>query len=235
MVIINADDFGISPEVNEAIVRCFNEGIISSTTIMMNMPYAKDAVLLAFEHGFEDSVGLHFNIIEGKPLTEKIKKCKRICREGKFNYRRNTVKKWSSFEKEAIREEFDAQLNALIDLGILPSHIDSHQHTHTELPIFNIIKKSIKIAGVCKIRATRNVGISKLRILVKNLINTYFKFCGFKVTKYFNDIAQREVNSKLDNIEIMCHPKIIGNDIIDCCRNIIIEKQFEKLNKYKEI
>ena len=171
MVIINADDFGISQEVNEAIVKCFKEGIISSTTIIMNMPFTKDAVQLAFEHGFTDSIGLHFNIIEGTPLTEKIQKCNSICKDGKFSYKRNSVKKWTAFEKVAIREEFEAQLKALISLGIKPSHIDSHEHTHTEVPIFNIIKNSMKDAGILKIRATRNIGISRTRIFAKNIIN----------------------------------------------------------------
>jgi predicted glycoside hydrolase/deacetylase ChbG (UPF0249 family) len=235
MIIINADDFGISPEVNRAIVNCFEDGIISSTTIMMNMPYCEDAIKLAFEHGFNESVGLHFNMIEGEPLTTNIKGCERICTDGLFSYKRNSVKKWSRKEATAIVEEFEAQLNRMMEMGIKPSHIDSHEHTHTEIPIFNIIKKPILKADINRIRATRNVGLSKLRIIAKNVINCYFHIVGFKTTKYFNDITQQSINVKLDNLEIMCHPIMMNDTIVDSCRGIEIVKQFDNLSNYRNL
>ena len=51
-VVINADDFGISAEVNRAVVECFRRGLINRTTIMVNMPEAEDAKRLAQENGF---------------------------------------------------------------------------------------------------------------------------------------------------------------------------------------
>ena len=72
-LIINADDFGISHEVNEAITLCFNKNYINQTTIMVNMPYVDEAVELSKDNGFSDRVGLHLNLVEGKPLTERIR------------------------------------------------------------------------------------------------------------------------------------------------------------------
>jgi hypothetical protein len=233
--IVNADDFGYSADFNKAIVLCFKQGIVSSTTIMMNMPSCDEAIDLALQNGFSDSIGLHFNIIEGLPLSERIKHCERLCKDGVLCYKRNSVFLWSDDEKLAIKEEFEAQLKALISKGIIPTHVDSHQHSHTEIPIFNIIKEPMHKAGIKKVRLSRNVGLSRLRVLAKSLINSYFRSCGFVTTKYFNDIVQFEKNIHLDNIEIMCHPTMINGEIKDAIRGINIIKQADDLINYSQL
>lgn len=233
--IINADDFGYSHDVNKAIVDCFKQGIISSTTIMMNMPEAEEAIKLAFENGFQDSIGLHFNIIEGEPLSENIKKCHRICTNGVFTYKRNSVKRWTSFEKQSIAEEFEAQLTALTNKGITPSHIDSHQHPHTEPTIFAIIVPIMRKAGVVKMRASRNLGISKFHIILKSFLNAYFRMKGIKMTRYFNDVVQKDINDSVDNIEIMCHPTYKDGIIVDAFRGIVLKKDSNELINYRQL
>lgn len=233
--IINADDFGYSHDVNRAIVDSFKQGIISSTTIMMNMPEADEAIKFAFENGFQDSVGLHFNIIEGVPLSEDIKKCHRICTNGVFTYKRNSVKRWTTFEKSAIAEEFEAQLSALINRGITPSHIDSHQHPHTEPAIFAIIYPIMRKAGVVKMRASRNLGISKIHIILKSFLNAYFRMKGIKMTRYFNDVVQKKINDSVDNIEIMCHPTYRNGAIVDAFRKIELKKEYNELINYRQL
>ena len=74
MLFVNADDFGLSHEVNMAIVEAFKKGLINNTTIMVNMPGFEEAVRLAEKYGFFDRVGLHLNLFEGKHLTEDIKR-----------------------------------------------------------------------------------------------------------------------------------------------------------------
>lgn len=48
-MIINADDFGYNQSVNRAIDECFKKKLINRTTIMVNMPYAEEAAVLAKE------------------------------------------------------------------------------------------------------------------------------------------------------------------------------------------
>ena len=72
-IVRNADDFGKSTEINNAILTCFKDGLIDRTTIMVNMPGADEAAELAREEGFFDKVGLHLNLTEGEPLTDEIK------------------------------------------------------------------------------------------------------------------------------------------------------------------
>ena len=82
-MIINADDFGYSKSVNKAITDCFKQNLINRTTIMVNMPYTEEAVLLAKENGFSDCVGLHINLTEGKALSEECAKSE-LCDENGY-------------------------------------------------------------------------------------------------------------------------------------------------------
>ena len=72
-IIVNADDFGASERINNAIVDAFKKGIVTNTTIMPNMSAYDEAVELAKENGFFDKVGIHLNLLAGEPLTLSIK------------------------------------------------------------------------------------------------------------------------------------------------------------------
>ena len=60
-LILNADDFGLSPSVNKGIVEAFQQGIISSATMMMNTPYTDEAIELAKKHNLKN-IGIHLNL-----------------------------------------------------------------------------------------------------------------------------------------------------------------------------
>ena len=86
-MIVNADDFGLSPRVNQAIVRAFDEGLISSTTVMANMPAFAEASAIARDRGLLDHVGAHLVLTEGDPLTDTMRRCGRFCdADGRFTF-----------------------------------------------------------------------------------------------------------------------------------------------------
>lgn len=235
MIIVNADDFGLSESVNKAIIKAFEEGIISSTTIMANMPMFEEAVKLAYENGIQDSIGLHFNLMEGIPLSNSIKKCSRICSDGiHFSYKRNSVFRWTKEEKDAIREEFKSQYNRVIETGITPTHLDSHLHVHTEIPIYLIIKDLIKELGIKKIRKSRNLGVSFKTWPYKFVINSLFKIDNLKTTKFFSGYESSNID---DDIELMCHPTIStsNGNIIDAMTGDILQKKYNCIISYKDL
>ena len=67
-LIVNADDFGLTPGVNEGILRAFREGILTSTTLMANAPAFDDAVARTREHPDID-VGCHLVLVGGKSVA----------------------------------------------------------------------------------------------------------------------------------------------------------------------
>ena len=91
---------------------------------MVNMPGFAQACQLSKEHGFENQVGLHLNLSEGEPLTDRIKSLPMFCdNDGRFNgaFRRSRRFTFfmSSAEKKAVKEEENDPLSGRIDAHLL--------------------------------------------------------------------------------------------------------------------
>ena len=133
-LIVNADDFGLTTSVSEGVIDAFQNKQVSSTTLLVNTPGTEEAVGLA-ERNPGLGVGLHFNLTEGQPLTS----AKSLIDEnGQFWSRRQLLCKLltRAVSPADITSEFIAQLDRAEDLGITPTHIDSHQHVHMAPAVF---------------------------------------------------------------------------------------------------
>ena len=241
-LIVNADDFGISEEVNNAIKECFNKGYINRTTVMVNMPFAKEAYEIATENGFADKVGLHVNLTAGMPITEGIKSNSDFCDiEGRFNaaFYRSTRKRLH-MDKDSIKditEEIRAQIDKYIELGFTLNHIDSHHHVHTNYPVFKALRSLSKEYSFSSIRLSRNLyeGGSLLNRIYKNIFNRNIKrICG-TTTDYFGSFSDAAMyfadepgDKSLDDatkkmsefcnkndLEIMVHPMYKEGILVD--------------------
>ena len=69
----------MSAEVNQAIVEAFDKGVISSATLMTNMPGFEEACELAHRHRLLGKIGVHLNLSSGYPLSAPIRRCSRLC------------------------------------------------------------------------------------------------------------------------------------------------------------
>lgn len=143
-ILVNGDDFGKNENVTKAIAHCFKKGILSSTTLMTNMPYADEAVEIARKEGFFHKVGIHLNLTEGFPLTKEIQGSSLFCNQnGEFhgNFHRST--KYRLFmgrrEREMAALELAAQLQKYKEYGLSMGHLDSHHHIHTNKPILDVM------------------------------------------------------------------------------------------------
>lgn len=139
-LIINADDFGLTEGVNQAIIDLANKGTLSSTTVMVNMPFANEAIKLKEYPSF--SIGLHFNLTEGKPISEPEKCSSLLDADGNFYSYSTFVKKLKNgaIKQEHILEELRAQYNKLTEIiECSPSHIDSHQNIHKQWKIAKVL------------------------------------------------------------------------------------------------
>ncbi|MBR4909988.1 MAG: ChbG/HpnK family deacetylase [Clostridia bacterium] len=205
-IIINADDFGLSDNVNRAIVSAFENGLISDTTMMANGSAFDEAVTLAKENGFADKVGIHFNLTEGAPLTEDIRNCPAFCENGVFHNHINRLKPLNSVEKASVFKELSAQAAKIKAAGLKIDHADSHHHIHTAIFIAPIVFKVCKEFGIEKIRIHRNTGsIPAYKKVIKNLYNKNLRKKGFITTGYFGSLD--DIGEVLpENLEIMVHP-----------------------------
>lgn len=164
-LIINADDLGYSLYVNQEIENCIKNGVITSTTLMANAPAFNDGVRIAKQYNSQISVGVHLNIIEFAPLTniDIFKKHGIVDENGLFIDGAIFVKPINDDLKQAIYEEWDAQITKLENYGIFPTHADSHQHTHTINGLHDIL---CKVLNKHNIKRVRRKNIPLIRIML---------------------------------------------------------------------
>jgi chitin disaccharide deacetylase len=155
-LIVNADDFGLTPGVNQAILKANSEGVVTSATLMANAGGFDDAVRLG-RSAPNLSVGCHVVLLDGEPLSDNRKVPSLICgAASRFE------KSISRFALRAMRGkiipsevelEAAAQIRKLQAAGVKVSHIDTHKHAH----IFpQVLGPLLRAAKACGIRAIRN-------------------------------------------------------------------------------
>lgn len=152
-LIVNADDFGLSTSVNRGIIYAHRHGIVTSTTLMANMPGFEDAVAQAKGNpGL--GVGVHLNLCRGNPLLPQVQLSSLVDRSGLFwapaqLLRRIYLRKISQAEVEA---EWRAQVSRVQKAGIKVTHLDSEKQFH----VFPILDEAfVKVAQYFQIPSVR--------------------------------------------------------------------------------
>ncbi len=153
-LIINADDFGLCTGVNRGISEAHSKGVLTSTTIMVNMPGAEEAVKTAKKLP-SLGVGVHLNLTEGSPVSkEDVVQCL-LDKEGQFTYLPSKLSFLALLKRDfrtAIRTELAAQIQWVIDNGLKPTHLDSHKHIHCSPAIYPMICDLAKDFNISAIR-----------------------------------------------------------------------------------
>jgi chitin disaccharide deacetylase len=153
-LIINADDFGLCESVNKGIVETHTKGVLTSTTIMTNMPAAEQAVVLA-KNLPTLGLGVHLNLTAGKPLCQETAVKLILDSQGYFALSPGKLALTSLISGKvriAIETELALQIQWLIDKGVKPTHLDSHKHTHCFPSIFPIVCRLAKRFNIPAIR-----------------------------------------------------------------------------------
>jgi chitin disaccharide deacetylase len=220
VVIVNADDFGLSETVDLAIVQAFERGLISSATLMANGTAYDHAAGLVAAAGLQEHVGLHFVLTEGAPLSEPIRRCARFCDgEGRFRGHRaaGRLVRLRRDERDAIAAELRAQLARCRRDGVPVTHLDSHHHVHTEPGVLPIAIAIARETQVPWIRLTRNLrpGVPPGARLYRTLHNLRLRRSGLARTRWFGDVddyaaarAAGVPEHSLHDLELMTHPAL---------------------------
>ncbi len=192
-VIINADDFGLTESCTKAIADAYRKRLVSDMSMVANGEAFELAVRLYKED--ISSVGIHFNLTEGKPLTERMRRNKRFVNGGMFNgiFRQNQAYFMyiSDNDKKDIIAELEAQIKRIYQSGVRISHADSHQHIHYRFTLAPLILGVCKRYGIRKIRKMKNIGFSSkkhIKKFISSKYNSYLQGQGFICTDYFQNI-----------------------------------------------
>lgn len=152
VLIVNADDFGLSSEVNRGIVEAHRRGILTSTTLLANGPAFSEAVMLSRENpGL--GVGVHLNLVRGRPLSPVSDVALLVDSQGLF--RRFRIGRLTGGFLEQAGLEYRRQLAQVIESGIKPTHIDFEKHHAWQGPLYIAACKAAREMGV---GAVRNLG-----------------------------------------------------------------------------
>ena len=153
-IIINADDFGLCSGINKAVAQAHTDGVLTSATIMANMPAAGEAVKIA--KTLPDlGVGVHLNLFEGRAVSKESCVDCLLDADRRFTFspfKLSILSMGTHKIRNAIRTELSAQIQWVIDRGLVPTHLDSHKHIHSFPAIFPIV---CELAGRFRIAAVR--------------------------------------------------------------------------------
>lgn len=152
LLVINADDLGFAPGVNRGIVEVHEAGVLTSASMMVNAPAFADAVALVHERAPRLGVGLHLDLVAGRPLSNAPSLVDR--RTGRFFSLSGLARRAFAgrVRQDDVRRECDAQLTALVTSGIRPTHLDSHRHAHALPGILPAVAASAGDAGLRWVR-----------------------------------------------------------------------------------
>lgn len=156
--IVNADDFGLHTEINKGIIKGYQEGFITSTSIMPSAPAYEEAVELA-KNNPSLGIGIHLTLVGGvNSVLPKEKVSTLLDAEGRFlpDYVAFAKRYYSGGIKSSqLEAELRGQIEQVLDTGLTITHIDSHQHTHVLPGINKLVLKLCCEYNIKRIRIPR--------------------------------------------------------------------------------
>ncbi len=133
-LIVNADDFGESDDVNQGVVQACRDGILTSASLMVTGPAAEGAVRLAKAEPAL-GVGLHVVLTGARPVRSVVEIPSLVNEAGQLV---DMPASLASARPAEVLDEMRAQLRRFRELmGRFPTHLDSHTGVHTLRPVFD--------------------------------------------------------------------------------------------------
>jgi hopanoid biosynthesis associated protein HpnK len=157
-LIVNADDFGLSHSVNEAVVQAHREGILTSASLMVNESGFDEAVKLAKENP-KLGVGLHLTLLQGHSALSPEKIPGLVNSLGEFSNRPVGVGMKYFFRsglREQLRAEIRAQFEKFHTTGLQLDHVNGHLHLHLHPTVFKILMEDSEKLRIRHLRLTRD-------------------------------------------------------------------------------
>jgi predicted glycoside hydrolase/deacetylase ChbG (UPF0249 family) len=209
-LIVNADDLGLSRGITDGIFLAHQQGIVTSSSYMVNQPASEYAAERVQNYPALD-VGIHLNLCQGKPVLPPSAVSTLVGADGCFlppsrMARRLTL--WRASPKE-ILNEFCAQIDRMTAAGLTPSHADSHHRFHFYPAAAVAFEKAVRSRGISRARAARKVFWPANGSASKAHAGSYFRRRGVYA---YNEFLQKVLfrNLKLPDAGVAFHPAFRG-------------------------
>jgi predicted glycoside hydrolase/deacetylase ChbG (UPF0249 family) len=211
-LVVNADDFGFTRDVNLGIIEAHRDGILTAATLMATGAAFEDAVRLARENPALD-IGCHLVLVGSPGFPESVPQLVRAVALGKIR----------------VHHELSAQVRRILDAGLKPTHLDTHKHTHLLPPVLDAVARISQDFSIPWVRrpfdfplhanraAWAKRAVSHTFGLVRGRFETVLSrhgcrstdhFAGFQIT---GDYGAPELAALIRSLpegstEFMCHP-----------------------------
>jgi chitin disaccharide deacetylase len=236
-LIVNADDFGFTRDVNEGIVEAHRNGILTATTLMANGNAFDDAVMLAHRMPSLD-VGCHLVLVQGKSVLDPSRDLPATLME----LMRALLQK-----KLPVYEELAAQVRKISRAGIRLTHIDTHKHTHLMPPVLDAVARVAHEFRIDWVRRPFDFGIDTTAKITKSAVALGMRvgrpgftraLAGLKTTDHFTGfqmtgrLCGTSLIATLERLpegltEFMCHPGKHGAELIGAQTRLKESRQIE--------
>ena len=157
-LIVNADDFGRSRSINEAVIRAHREGILTTASLMVNESSCAEAVAMAKENP-RLGAGLHLTLLMGHSALPPGEIPGLVNSQGEFSNDPVGVGMRYFFRrelKEQLRKEIHAQFARFRATGLTLDHVNGHLHMHLHPVVFGILMEDAEKLGIERMRLTRD-------------------------------------------------------------------------------
>ncbi|MFB2832261.1 chitin disaccharide deacetylase [Aeromonas jandaei] len=213
LLIVNADDFGLSKALNYGVIETFVNGVVTSTTAMVNASAIEHAAELSANYP-KLAIGMHFVLSYGRPLSDMPGLVRENGKLGKWLWEQAET---GILPLEEIQRELECQYSRFVEIfDRPPTHIDSHHHAHMIEQIFPIVAAFAREKNV-PLRVDHDA-------MVKSGIKSQWMhstqgfdggFYGDSVTEsLFLETLDRSIARGESSLEVMCHPSFIDNEIL---------------------
>jgi len=155
-LVVNADDFGRSASINQAVIRAHREGILTTASLMVNEPAVEEAVALARENP-ELGVGLHLTLLCGHSALPPEQIPGLVDAKGEFTTNPASAGFRYFFQRslrEQLRQEIHAQFQRFRATGLPLDHVNGHLHLHLHPTVFRILMADSGQLGIKRLRLT---------------------------------------------------------------------------------
>jgi chitin disaccharide deacetylase len=194
-LIVNADDFGRSPSINAAVIRAHREGILTSTSLMVNESACGDAVCFAKQNP-KLGVGLHLSLVCGKSALSPEKIPGLIDSQGNFS--NNAVSSGLRFFflpslKSQLRDEIEAQFQKFRSTGLLLDHVNGHLNIHLHPVVFGILMENAERWEIEHLRLTSDPLSLNLKLANGNV---FYRASHATIYKLLSNWARPKLRQK---------------------------------------
>ncbi len=165
-LVVNADDFGRSGPINEAVLRAHQDGILTTASLMVAGEGFDEAVAMALRTPTL-GVGLHVTLVHGSSVLPASRIPGLVGGDGRFSDDAPAAgyRYWARREmREPIRAELAAQFGRFRSTGLPLDHVNGHLHLHLHPVVFDLLAEHAREWGIERMRLTRDSLTTSLRI-----------------------------------------------------------------------